>query len=90
MERVTKLPSEAAGISKLGPRCRSNVVPCLTNRVLICAQMVLGIRVTSHIMNIPRTSLAPSTCVIVHGGLGTLLVLLSFIAALSKNLWTKW
>lgn len=82
MESVTKLPNEAAGTLKLGPRDRSRVVPCLTNRVLICAQIVLGIRVTSQIRAIPRTSLVHSTCVTVHGWL----FVPCFIAALSKNL----
>lgn len=63
------------------------MVPCLTKRVLICAQIVLGISVTSHINIIPKTSLAASTCVTVHGELiDEASKLPSFIAALSKNL----
>ena len=35
MERVTKLPREAAGMEKAWKRVRFKVVPCLTKRVLI-------------------------------------------------------
>lgn len=85
---MTKLPKEAAGMRKLGLRLRFKVVPCLTNKVLICAHIVLGIKVTSHINAIPRTSLVPSTCVTVHGGLLSP-PLPCFIAALSKHLMAK-
>lgn len=61
MERVTKLPKEAAGIWKPWERVRFKVVPCLTKRVLIWAQMVLGTRVASQMMIMPKISLVPST-----------------------------
>ena len=57
---MTKLPREAAGILKLGPKFLFKVVPCFTKRVLICAQMVLGISVTSHMSIMPQISLASS------------------------------
>ena len=87
IESVTKLPSDAAGIWKLSPRCRSNVVPCLTNRVFTWAQMVLGIRVASHTTIIPNTSLVSSTCVTVYGA--EFPTLPSLMAALSRNLEKK-
>ncbi|GAU49180.1 hypothetical protein TSUD_133750 [Trifolium subterraneum] len=86
MESVTKLPRDAAGILKSEPRFLSKVVPCLTKRVLICAQMVLGISVTSHIRSIPKISFAPSTWFTVIGTLLESVVGSSLIAALSKNL----
>ena len=58
---------EAAGIWKWDPSFRSNVVPCLTKRVLTCAPKVLGIKVTSHIKVSPSTRFATSTSVTVQG-----------------------
>ena len=82
IERVTKLPREAAGIWKSDPSVRSSVVPCLTKRVLTCAHKVLGIKVTSHIKVSPSTRFATSTFVTVQGDS----LEHDLMAALSKNL----
>lgn len=83
-----KLPREAAGRRKPLPMSRSKVVPCLTNRVFTCAQMVLGIRVANQMSPMATKSLVSSTCVTVHGGV-VVVPPSAFTAALSRNLQSK-
>lgn len=61
MVRTIKHQSEAAGKRNLGPSVLSIVVPCLTKMVDSSAQQLVGISISNHIWNMPKTSLVPST-----------------------------
>lgn len=84
MKIVTNAERHAGGISKPEPILLSSVVPCLTKRVPIWANMVLGINDATRIGTILTICLVCSTWVTghsIHGEVGPL-----FTAALSRNL----
>lgn len=83
MDRVTKATRLAGGILKL-PTALCRVVPCLINKVLTCASIMLGTKVETKIGNILTICLVSSTWVTEQSSHG--LVEPVFTAALLRNL----
>lgn len=84
IESVTKPPRLAGGMLKFPVILRSKVVPCLTNKVLIWAIIMLGTKVMNNTGNILNICFVSSTSVIVHRF--HLWVAPDLSEALSKNL----